>query len=146
MQKNIDTSSVQEGGTFELVEEGIHYARIAEVVENTSENGDDMPTVKLVMISGVSQDLWVWDNIVISDNQDSPGYKILGRSKHFLHCIGEPYEGQINVNTDNWLNKEVKIEVFHDTFTNKKGRKTTRAKVKNYLIDEDETEKEESPF
>lgn len=146
MRKSVDMTNVSEsGGQFEIVEEGEHYARIAEVKEGTSSNDDDMPSIKLVITSGVSQDLWLWDNIVISDNPNSPGYKILGRSKHFLHCIGEPHEGQIEVDTNNWLDKEVKIKVYHDTFTNKKGYKTTKAKVEQYILNEEEAT-EEAPF
>ena len=146
MRKEIDMTEVKESGSFELVAEGIHYARIDEMQEAITENGDDMFTIKLVMVSGISQDLWVWDNIVISDNPNSPGYKILGRSKHFLHCINEPYEGKIEIDTERWIGKQIKIEVYHDEFINKKGYKTKKAKVKNYLIDEELQKEEESPF
>ena len=145
MRKIIDTTEIKESGNFELVEEGIHYARIDEIQESITENGDDMITVKLVIVSGVSQDLWCWDNIVISDNPNSPGYKILGRSKHFLHCINEPYEGKIEVDTDEWIGKKIQIEVYQDEFINKKGRKSKKAKVKNYLISE-ELQEEDTPF
>ena len=132
---------------FELVEEGEHFARIDEMQEAITQNGDDMVKIKLTIVSGVSQDCWLWDNLVISDNPDSPGYKVLGRTKHFLHCIGEPYEGQIEVDTDRWINKEVKIKVEHREFINKKNRKQINAKVQNYLLDmELATTEEESPF
>lgn len=149
MRKQTNMTNVKESGDFILVEEGEHLARIDEVQESITANGDDMLTIKLTMIAGISVDGWVWDNIVVSDNPNSPGYKILGRTKHFLHCIGEPYEGQIVVDTDNWKGKEVKIKVYHEPFTNKKTNKTiTKAKVGAYLLDDElqTVGMEESPF
>ena len=142
MRKNLNTTGVAEQGEFEVCEKGDHYAHIEEVREAITQNGDDMASVKFVVDSGASQDSWVWDNIVISDNPDSPGYKVLGRTKHFLHCIGEPYEGEIKVDTDNWKGKKVKIRVDHEQPN--QYHKSIRPIVTAYLIDE-EQEKEEGP-
>lgn len=149
MRKQTNMTNVKEGGDFILVEEGEHIAKIDEIREQVTENGDDMLTVKFTIIAGLSVDGWVWDNIIVSDNPNSPGYKILGRTKHFLHCIGEPYEDIITIDTDNWKGKEVKIKVYHEPFTNKKTGKTTiKAKVGTYLLDEElqPANTEESPF
>jgi len=148
MRRQFNLTDVKESGDFILVEEGEHLARIDEMRENITENGDEMFTIKLTIVAGVSVDGWVWDNIVLSDNPNSPGYKILGRTKHFLHCIGEPYEGNILIDTENWKGKEVRIKVFHDKFTNKYHREMTKAKVGNYLLSDElqEVGAEEGPF
>lgn len=138
----VNTAGIMESGTFNIVPEGRYYARIAEVVPGKSQAGDPMFSVKLLIVAGESQDSWLWDNIVISDNPNSPGYKILGRSKHFLHCIGEPYEGEIDYDTENWIDKEVEIKVYHDSYKGK-----PKAKVEEYILEEKgNTPQEESPF
>ncbi len=146
MKGNVNMDGVQEGGNIVLVKEGIHYADITEIQEGITPNGDDKATIKLTIKSGESQDSWIWDTIVISNNPKSPGYKILGRTKHFLHCLGLAYEGDISYDTDHWLYKEVKIRVYHDKFIDKKdGKEKTRAKVAEYLLDEQE-QSEDNPF
>ncbi len=145
MRKKLDTTEVAEQGEFEICEIGEHYARIDEVRESVTQNQDDLASIKLTIISGVSQDSWLWDNIVISDNPNSPGYKVLGRTKHFLHCIDEPYEGKIEVDTDNWKNKKVKIKVEHEPPN--QFHKKPKAIVAAYLMNlEDTPAKEDSPF
>jgi hypothetical protein len=37
--------------------------------------------------------------------------KVRGRIKHFLHVIGENYQGQIVIDLDHWINKRAKLKV-----------------------------------
>lgn len=142
-RKRVNAKGVQEGG-FPLIPEGEYTAKIMEVVDGKSSSGDPMMSVKLYI---PVQDNWLWDNIVISDNPNSSGYKILGRSMRFLHCIGEPYKNDFEYNTDNWLNKQVVIRVFHDMYNGKK-----KAKVAEYILQEPieeqvaQNNEEEDPF
>lgn len=130
-------SGVDESGVFDPIPEGKHYAKITEIVPSTSKNGDPMFAVKLTLRSGPNQDEWCWDNIIIP-KPDSPAIKILGRSKHFLHAIGQPYDGEIEYDTEDWLWKAVSIDVKHEEYKGK-----IRAKVANYIIEEESPPEEE---
>jgi len=131
MRGRIDMSNIDEGGGF-LIPEGTYFAEIVECKDRTSQNGDAMIGVKFLITQGEFKNNWVWDSILISDNPDSPGYKILGRSKHFLHVIGEQYEGEIVWDSANWIGKKLRVVVYQDEY---KGRK--KSKINEYLpIDE----------
>ena len=133
MKGRTKMGGVQESGSFEPIPEGVYYVKIADCQDGFSPNGDPMIAVKFVITQGKQQNSWVWDNIIISDNPDSPGYKILGRTKHFLHIIGEPYEDEIVVwDTDNWIHAQLRIVVYHDEYPKGSGKK--RAKISEHLF------------
>lgn len=143
MKGNLKMSGVQEGG-FSIIPEGIYYVQITEVKDKYTQSGDAMPSVKLTVTQGDYQDNWVWDNIILSEDPQSPGYKMLGRAKKFFHIIGQPYEGDIvKYDTNNWLWKKLRVRVFHNKYQGK-----VRAKVDEHLSlsDDIELETEETPF
>lgn len=126
---------------FPLVPEGTHLMKIIEIVETdkygmplTTEAGDPMARLKLVPVE-LAIEAWVWDQIVISDNPQSSGYKIKGRSKHFLHCIGMPYEGEFEWDANDWIGKKVKAEIKHEAPN--KFHNYVKAIVGNYILDEE---------
>ena len=125
MKGSVDLSNVEEGGSgFDLVPEDWYNVSIIEVKDGMSKNNDPMPNVKMSILDGKYKEQWLWDNILIP-SLDSPSVKILGRSKHFLHVIGEPYEDKVvEYDTDNWVYKKLRVKVFHDEYKGK-----TRAKI-----------------
>lgn len=137
-------SGVQEQGEFVLLPIGEYYTEIINKKDMESANGDPLVVVKLLVCRGEYKGIaWVWDNILIPP-LSSPSAKILGRTKHFLHCIGEPYEGEeVAWNSDNWLGKEVKIKIDHEQPN--KYHKFIKPIVVQYILDED-TSQEESPL
>ncbi|MFA5340440.1 MAG: hypothetical protein WC332_01565 [Clostridia bacterium] len=153
MKRDCDGTGVREQGEYVLLPEG-EYDVVIEEVRDTdkdgnaqeTKNGDPMITIKLVPSSGVYQDeAWVWDNITISDNPNSPGFKILGRSKHFLHCIGEPYEDKFSWDSANWLYKKCRIKVEHEPPN--QYHKKPKAIVSGYILTDDLQEPaEDSPL
>ena len=144
MRGKTNMNDVNEQGTFKLLPEGEYLMQIAEVVDIdkfnmplTTKNGD--PMVRLMLKPVGQNDVWVWEQIVISENPDSPGFQIKGRSKHFLHCIGEPYEGEFEWNSDNWKGKRVKATIKHEPPND--FHKYPKAVVDSYILDEEETAK-----
>ena len=144
MRGKTNMTDINEQGTFKLLPEGDYLMQIAEVVDIdkfnmplTSKNGD--PMVKIMLKPVDQEDVWVWDQIIIAENVDSPGFKIKGRSKHFLHCIGEPYEGAFEWNSDNWKGKRVRVSITHEVPN--EFHKYVKAVVDNYIIDEEQAAK-----
>lgn len=134
MQGTTDMTGVQEIGNFEVLPEGTYIFRIDDVTDNISKNGDPMINVRFIVVDGDYAGRKIWDNIIIPE-QNSPAIKIKGRTMHFLHCIKEPYEGKFDWNSEMWVGKAVTIRVYHDEYNGK-----TRAKVAEYILDEDNQE------
>jgi len=140
-------SGVREQGKFTLPPEGIYEVEIAEKKDGQSSNDDPMISIKLMICAGEYQDeAWVWDNILIP-SLDSPAAKILGRTKHFLHCIGEPYEEEeTHWDSDKWVWKRCKVRLVHEEPNTY--HKFPRAIVAEYILGEEIAQEgqEESPF
>jgi hypothetical protein len=144
MKGTTNMKDIKESGSFVLAPEGTYEVEIAEIRDGESANGDPMITIKLVITSGEYQDSWVWDNILIP-HLDSPAVKILGRTKHFLHCINEPYEGEeVEYDSDRWLWKKCKIRIAHEAPN--EYHKRPKAVVAEYIVDIEEGIEEETPF
>ena len=138
MRGQVNMNGVQEqSGGFEscpLPDEGEYYVEIVAVKEKFSKAGDAMPSIKLKITSGLFQDSWLWDNILIPDS-NGPAAKILGRTKHFLHCIGELYESEnVEWDTENWIEKTCKIRLQHEPPN--EYHKNARAVVAEYILEE----------
>ena len=106
---------VQEGSANTIVSVGTHEFIITLVKNKVTKNGDPMASIKLECNFGdTDQGNSCWDNIVIP-KEDSPAIKIMGRTKHFLHCIGEPYDtDNLDIDDARWINKIVTAEVIHE--------------------------------
>ena len=118
---------VKESGMFELLPENDYAVEIARAraTDNNGElqvtkNGDPMVSVMLEVIEGEYKGRTVWTNIIIfniSDPNDPP--KGAGIAKHFLHVIGEPYEGDFVWDSDNWIGKQLKVTVKEGEYKGK---------------------------
>ncbi len=141
-QANMD--NVDEQGEYKIPPKGKYNVEILEVADATTKNGDPMLTPKFSIAEGEYQGCWIWDNIIISDDPQSPGFKILGRSKHFLHCINEPYKGDpVKWNCDNWVGRICRIKMDYEPPN--ENHKNTKAIVTEYILD-DGIEQEELPL
>ena len=146
MRINVDMTNVDESGNFELVPEGIHEVEILECHDKQTKNADPMVAVKFAVTNGEHKDKWIWSNLVIATNPHSIAHKMLGQVKHFLKVIGQNAEGQILIDTDIWIGKKLRVEVYHEKYDGK-----TRAKVAQYLTKDEPSEyqienQEETPF
>lgn len=131
IERNYDDVPEQEDVT--LMPNGDYMFEISEVSDGYSANNDPMPNINLRCIEdGDNEGKRVWDNILIPE-PDSLAHKIIGRTKRFLHAINEPYQGDFDVDTDNWQNKTVEVRIGTEEY---KGRK--KNVVLRYLISENQ--------
>lgn len=130
--KNVEEAG--SGTTKFLMEEREHEFVISEIQEVFTKNGDPMVNVKLVCIGKDDTDCgkWCYDNLVFP-NDGSPAIAIKGRSKHFLHCIGEPYDDDgLEINPNRWLHKKVVAEIVTEKPNDY--HKFPLSKVHNYVL------------
>ena len=118
MRFKTDMTDVDEGSVFELVPQGVYPVRVNLVEDNHSQAGDPMPKVTFEIILGEHAGRMLFDRILFPE-KGSKAEKILGRSKHFLHCIGEPHEDNFEVVTENWENRQCLAIVKHRDYESK---------------------------
>ena len=53
-----------------------------------------MISIGMAVSRGERIGAWLWDNIIFP-KPGSPAERIIGRTKHFLHCLNEPCEGMV---------------------------------------------------
>lgn len=135
MRGNCDTTGVKENSGFEILPPGEYLFDIFEVGEAQTKNFDPMAKLILIVHIGEHANKRVFDNIIIP-KEGSQAWKIMGRTKHFLHCIGEPYEGQFEYDTARWVHKTVRAEIKHEIQKEGKYAGKPRAIVSNYILDE----------
>lgn len=135
MKGRTNTKGADENTGFILCEKGEHVLQIVRIKDKQTANGDPMVSIGMTVLGGVSSGAWVWDNIVIP-LPGSPAAAILGRTKHFLHCIGEPYEGDIEYDSERWMLKKVTAVVGHEAAN--KYHNEPKAVITNYVRDEDD--------
>lgn len=103
---------IPEQTDYPTMPDGEYMFEIQEKKDTYSEAGDVMIKIILrCMEEGEHEGIKVRDNIMIPE-PESPIHKIIGRTKRFLHAIGEPYQGtSFEVDTDNWVNKTVMAKI-----------------------------------
>jgi hypothetical protein len=127
MKKRLDMTNIDENSTgFPVPIPDLYTVQIVSVIEKKTKKGDDMIEVKLQICNDDSEfnNAYIWDNIVFSP-------AIMGRTKHFLHCIGEPYKGEIEIDSDHWMHSKTDIELVNEEYQGK-----IRAKVGKYILNE----------
>ena len=108
IQRNYDDFEEQEG--FSILPDGTYMFEIAEKEDTYSSKGDVMINITLRCIEEDRSGALVWDRILIP-LPESPSHKVIGRTKRFLHSIGEPYQGNFDVDTDNWVGKTIEAKI-----------------------------------
>lgn len=136
MRGRTNMTGIQESGdgNFPAIPAGSYTMRIERIKDKTTANGDPMVSIGLVVASGQYKGRYVWDNIVIP-LANSPAIKILGRTKHFLHCIGEPYEGEIEYDSERWMDRIVQVVV--DVELPNKYHNDDKNIVSEYVLEEE---------
>ena len=146
--KKLDFTGVE---SYTKASEGIHTAKVAEILEKTSQGGDDMLQFKFEIIKGDDKGSAVFESFVLTD-------KALWKFKAFLQAIGMKADGKLKIDLDKLIGKVCDIEVFWDEYNGQ-----TRAKISDYYKagkggkvededlddeedeDDDEEEEEEAP-
>lgn len=136
MRGKANYDNYKESGELELIPDGTYKFKIAEKVDKLTDNNDPMIQIKLICLDPMHNDKWVWDNIIIP-NLDSPSHKIAGRTKRFLHCINEPYEGDFEWDSDRWVERTLYAKIKTEKFEDKQ-----RNKVSAYILSDDQENKQ----
>lgn len=114
----------QNDGDFLPIKDGDYLFQITGAISKTSSKGDPMIEVTFQGLDEEVANRKLWDRIVFP-HPNSPSRGIIGRSVHFLHCIGEAYESPLNWDELNWAWKKAKIKV---------GTRKYKDKDQNYVV------------
>ena len=121
-------------GEFKLVPEGERVLSVVGVKERQSKNEDYMVEVALQdALTKTTMRHWV-----TFVPEGMPGH---GIGKHWLKTLGEPFEGEILIEPENWRSKSIRAVVIHEE---KNGK--TFAALDIGTISPAETSNEEAPF
>lgn len=146
----VDMTGVE---SYSKASEGIHTAKVSEILEKTSQGGDPMLQFAFEITKGDDKGCKVFESFALTD-------KALWKFKAFLQAIGMKAEGKLKIDLDKLIGKTCDIEVFWDEYNGQ-----TRAKISDYYKagkggpdtgaedaddeddeeDEDEVEEEEPP-
>ena len=113
----VDMTGVE---SYSKASEGIHTAKVAEILEKTSQGGDDMLQFAFEIIKGDDKGSRVFESFVLTD-------KALWKLKSFLQAVGMKADGKLVLDLDKLLGKICDIEVFHEEYNGQK-----RAKISDY--------------
>ena len=145
MQYGVDTLGAEENtGGFVLIPEDIYEVMLIEKSDKITQYGDPMVNIKLEIQNGQYKGKLLFDNIVIP-NPGSQSFKIMGRTMHFLHVIGQPYEGKFKTDSDKWLWSKLKVKVKHEVQKEGKYAGQKMAKVQGHDLCEVLPEPEHDP-
>lgn len=131
---NHDTTGVQESGEFTPIPAGRYDLRIEKTELKQSAKGFNQVNVTLTVEEGEYKGRKVWHLVTFLP----PNNEGAGMAKHWLHCIGEEYEGKITVNPEQWggvISCDVKI----DDYTKKDGTPGKSNKITNIYLPENAT-------
>lgn len=111
MSFNYDTTGVKEKGAFDPVPEADYFLKIGKKEVKKSGTGHPMVNVELTVSEGEFVGRKMWHNVTFMP-KDMKG---AGMAKHWLHAIGQPYEGKITVEPMDWegvIKAKVGIEEY----------------------------------
>lgn len=107
----VNYSNVNESQKFEPLPEGTYPVQIERIEETRTKGGKPMIKVRYVVTSGQHKGRKLFDQVTLFEANE----KGAGITKHFLHIIGEPYEGEFEVDPDNWPGRDLQVTVTVDT-------------------------------
>lgn len=132
-----NASGIDASGGFTPAPEGVYMLKIVDAAEKTSKKGNPMVSVRC-QIDDANEWLGttVWHNVTFLP-KDAKG---AGMAVQFLAAIGEPHEGEFEVDAFNWKGKSfrAKLKIEKDL----QGRNRNQIA---YLVS-DEAAADEVPF
>jgi hypothetical protein len=113
--RDYDATNVKPTGGFDPVPMGEYTLAISNVTEKSTRNGDPGYSIELEVTEPAQ---WagrkVWHFVTLLpfdvDGTGTPA-KGAGMAIHFLKSIGEPYQGKIKVNPNNWFDRTLKAKI-----------------------------------
>lgn len=106
--------------TFVRASEGVHVAKLASIVEKTSQEGNPMLTATFEITKGESKGAKVFENFPLSQNA-------LWKLKNLLEAIGMKSEGKLKIDLDAMEGKVCDITVAHEDY-----RGQTKARITDF--------------
>jgi hypothetical protein len=119
---------------FRLCPEGQHLFQITEIAsDRVTKNDDPLIRIKLEVVSGQHKGSYVYDNIIISNNPESPSYSMRWRAKQFLKAIDQAHHGDnFEWDSDYWAWKKCLADIKHEPIKAGKLKGKTGAIVIRY--------------
>ncbi len=99
MFKHDYTGVNEKGQGFDPIPEGDYNFVITNTKESKTTSGDNMVNVTCKVADGTFAGRLVWHNVVFLPKE----HKAAGMSKHFLKVIEQPFEGEVIVDPENWI-------------------------------------------
>ena len=129
---------------YTLLPDGDYDLQITNVTEKKSRAGDPMVNVEFEVINNTDfNGKKIFTNVTFMQ-ADKPG---AGMSTHFLKTIGQPWEGAIEVDAENWVGERVKAKISTREYTNDKGKKVTTNDIKSFdVFGDPNAKKDDLPF
>jgi len=123
------------GGNFSLLPAGNYDLQITDTEERKTKNLDPMVNVTCEIINNPEfNGKTVFHNVSFIP-KDKPG---AGIASHFLKCIGQPWEGAIEVNPENWMGAKFKAKIGEREYVKRDGTKVKANDIKTIKpFDED---------
>lgn len=102
---------------FDLLPEGFYILRILTATPGQTKNKDSKITVDYVVEFGPHAGYKIRYHTVTFFGDKSS--RVANIALHYLHCIGEPYDGDFEVNPENWVGKLIRAKIADKTFNGK---------------------------
>jgi hypothetical protein len=129
-----DATGVDASGGYPIIEKpGFYPFRITVATPGQSKNGDFQVVVDSVCLDPRWKDIPVrhWVTFLPKENKGA------GMALHFLKCIGEPYEGVIDIHPMSWERKTFMGKVIINEYDGKRNNKFSEISA---IKDDAETE------
>lgn len=108
MRLEQDFDKYSEDAGFVVLPNGSYYVEIYSAKDQISRADNDMVCVTYSVLNDEYKNAKVFEYLTFTE-------KSMGRIKHFLHMINEPYEGNCQIDSGNWIGKCLKITVSVET-------------------------------
>lgn len=123
-----DAAAPTAGGERKLLPDGIYELQITDAKEGKSKAGDIMVNVTCEVINNNEfNGAKVFYNVTFMP-KEKPG---AGMSTHFLKTIGQPWDGAIIVEPDNWVGEQFKAKIGTREYKNKMGNTVKTNDIKD---------------
>lgn len=132
-KKKLDFTGVE---TFVKCAEGEHIAKLIEIEEGTTNDGDDKLSAKFEVTKGASKGSIVYETFALTERS-------MWKLKAFLIAVGVKADAKIAIDLDNLLGKTCIIKVIHEEYNQKVKAKIDEYKKLLKMPEPDEDEVEE---
>lgn len=96
-------------GKYPMIPAGSYFLAVKEVNDGWTKNNDPRFDVQFEVINEPNHNgQIIWSSFTLI----APGKPGAGIILHFLKCIGQPHQGQIKINTDNWVGKRINAKII----------------------------------